>query len=131
MQDRKRILCVEDNEDICFLLVTLMERSNMEAICVPTVSEALRLMEQEQFRLYIIDSQLPGISGLSMCEEIRKLDRQTPIIIYSGMAYETHKAAGMCAGANAYLVKPETTEIVPTVKRLLELTSFHTNSSSN
>ena len=119
MQSQKRILCVDDDEDICLFLTTLLERSNLEAICVSDADEALRLMKQEQFRLYIIDTQLPGVSGLSICEEIRKLDRQTPIIIYSGMAYEADKAKGLLAGANAYLVKPEINELIPTVEQLL------------
>jgi DNA-binding response OmpR family regulator len=121
MQATKRILCVDDNEDICFLLTTILSRSGIDAICVTDATAGLRLMTQEQFGLYIIDSQLAGISGLSLCEEIRKIDRQTPIIIYSGMAHESDKEAAMLAGANAYLVKPGTAEIVPTVKRLLDL----------
>ena len=120
MRSPKRILCVDDDEDICFFLTTLLERSDMEAICVTDANEALRLMEQEQFRLYIIDTQLPGVSGLSICEEIRKLDRQTPIIIYSGMAYEADKVKGLLAGADAYLVKPEIKELIPTIRQLLD-----------
>ena len=116
----KRILCVDDNADICDLLTTMLGRSNLDVIAVADVSAALRLMEQEQFSLYILDGQLPGISGFSICEDIRKIDRKTPIIIYSGMAYQSDIDAGMLAGANAYLVKPEIEELIPTVKRLLE-----------
>ena len=60
------------------------------------------------------------MSGVEFCKEIRKLDAETPILIYTGAARESDKAAGMLAGANAYLVKPEVDEIVPTIKKLLE-----------
>ena len=69
---------------------------------------------------YIIDGQLPGVSGLGLCEEIRRRDKKTPVIIFSGHGYASDREAGMLAGANVYLLKPDTSEIVPTVKRLLE-----------
>lgn len=115
----KRILCIDDDEDIRFLLTTLLSKSDLKATAVPSVTEARLLMEKEQFCLYIIDGQLPGISGLSLCEEIRKLDKQTPIIIFTGKAYEADRVAGMLAGANAYLVKPDSSQLVPTIGSLL------------
>ena len=89
-------------------------------ICVADAAAALLLIEKEQFSLYIIDGELPGVSGLGLCEEIRKRDPKTPIIIFSGHAYASDREAARLAGANAYLVKPYISEIVPTVKRLLE-----------
>ena len=63
---------------------------------------------------------MPGVSGLGLCKEIRQRDRKTPIIIFSGHAFAADREAGRLAGANVYLVKPDSGEIVPTVKRLLE-----------
>lgn len=116
----KRILCIDDSADICELLTTLLGHSDLKVIAVDDIAEAMRLIEQEQFSLYILDGQLPGVSGFSICEDIRKIDPQTPIIIYSGMGYQADIDAGLLAGANAYLVKPEIDKIIPTVKRLLE-----------
>jgi DNA-binding response OmpR family regulator len=115
----KRILCIDDDEDIRFLLTTLLSKSDLNAMAVPSVTEALLLMKKERFCLYIIDSQLPGISGLSLCKEIRKLDKQTPIIIFTGKGYEADRVAGMLAGANAYLVKPDISQLLPTIESLL------------
>ena len=115
-----RILCVDDDEDTRSLLEHLLGFADLEAISVQDTEAALRLIEKEQFSLYIIDGQLPGVSGLGLCEEIRKRDQRTPIIIFSGHAYASDREAGMLAGANVYLVKPDTSEIVPAIKRLLE-----------
>jgi two-component system response regulator MtrA len=115
-----RILCVDDNEDTCYLLESILGFADFEAIAVQDTATALRLIRQEQFRLYIIDSQLPGISGLGLCEQIRAIDKGTPIIIFSGQAHQSDISAGILAGADVYIVKPNTGEIVPTVKRLLE-----------
>lgn len=115
-----RILCVDDDEDTCLLLTTLLGYSGLEAVCVPDVTAAQRLMAGEQFILYILDGQLPGISGLTLCQEIRQRDGHTPVLIFSGYGHEADRVAGIRAGANAYIVKPAINEIVPTVRRLLE-----------
>lgn len=114
-----RILCVDDDEDTCQILTTLLGNSGLEAVCVPDVATALSLMAGEQFSLYIIDGQLPDISGLTLCQQIRRHDRHTPVLIFSGHGYEADRKAGMRAGCDAYVVKPAVAEIVPTVKRLL------------
>jgi DNA-binding response OmpR family regulator len=77
-------------------------------------------MEKEEFRLYVLDGQLPGVSGLSLCQEIRAADKLTPLVIFSGNARESDREAGMRAGADAYVFKPNIREIVPAVKRLLK-----------
>lgn len=115
-----RILCVDDDEDTGYLLESLLSFADFEAIAVQDTAAALRLISQEQFKLYIIDSQLPGKSGLGLCQQIRAIDKGTPIVIFSGHAHQSDISAGMLAGADVYLVKPNTREIVPTVKRLLE-----------
>jgi DNA-binding response OmpR family regulator len=114
-----RILCVENDEDTCLLLTTLLHNYGFEAVCVPDADAAFRLMAGEQFRLYILEGQLPGLSGLTLCQRIRQRDGHTPVIIFSGHGYESDRAAGMGAGANAYIVKPSIRELVPVVKRLL------------
>lgn len=114
-----RILCVDDDDDTCQILTTLLGDSGIDAVCVPDVDTALRLMAGEQFGLFIIDGQLPNISGLTLCQQIRQHDEKTPVLIFSGHGYDADLAAGMRAGANAYIVKPAIGEIVPTVKRLL------------
>ena len=116
----KRILCVEDNEDTCFILETLLSRQDFEVVSAPDAEEALRLIEKEKFNLYIVDTALPAMSGLDFCKEVRKVDPETPILIYSAAAFESDRAEGMLAGANAYIAKPNIDEVVPTVKRLLE-----------
>lgn len=114
-----RILCVDDDEDTRNLLQHLLEYSDLEAVAVQDTAAALRLIAQEQFSLYIIDGQMPGVSGLGLCQQIRLHDKKTPVIIFSGHGYPTDREAGMNAGANVYIVKPNISEVVPTIRRLL------------
>lgn len=120
MSPAKRVLCVDDDKDICELLTTMLGFADLEAIAVPDTTEALRLMEKEQFSLYVIDGQMLGVSGLEFCAAIRKADKTTPIVFFSGHASASDLAAGKLAGANAYIVKPEIKALISTVKRLLE-----------
>lgn len=115
-----RILCVDDDQDTRDLLESLLGFSDLEAVAVKDTEAALRLIGREEFSLYIIDGQLPGMSGIGLCEQIRRLDQKTPIIIFSGHGHASDREAGMLAGANVYIVKPDTREVVPTVIRLLQ-----------
>jgi DNA-binding response OmpR family regulator len=118
-----RILCVEDDADTRVLLKKILGMSDFEAVVAPDVKAALRLMEREQFDLYILDGGLPGITGLSLCEQIRAADARTPIVIYSGNAYASDIEAGLLAGANAYLVKPDWSKLIPTIRDLRDAAS--------
>jgi CheY-like chemotaxis protein len=120
MPSPPRILCIDDNEDTCSMLTALLGISDLQATSVPSADEALSLIEKEKFDLYVVDGQLPDVSGLTLCEQIRAVDKDTPIVIYSGDGYQSQIDAGLLAGANAYLVKPDIETIVPTIKRLLE-----------
>jgi DNA-binding response OmpR family regulator len=114
-----RILCIDDDEDTGFLLKTYLANWNLEAVAVSTVTEARRLIAHEHFSLYIIDGGLTGVSGLEFCANIRKLDKTTPIVFFTGHGYAADRVAGLQAGANAYIVKPAINEVIPTIKRLL------------
>ena len=115
----KRVLCVEDDADIRDMLRMMLGFSDFEAVAAPDADAALRLMECEQFSLYIIDGGSRRSRGTSLCKRIRASDARTPIVIFSGYAYASDIEAAMLAGANAYLVKPDASELVPTIRRLL------------
>ena len=115
----RRVLCVEDDADTRDMLKARLGLSDFEAVAAPDMDAALRLMERERFSLYILDGGLLDVKGLSLCERIRATDARTPIVIFSGHASASDIEAGMLAGANAYLVKPDSSELVPTIRRLL------------
>lgn len=114
-----RILCVEDDADTRTMLKTLLGCSDLEAAVAPDVDAAFQLMKGEQFSLYVLDGGLPGVSGFSLCERIRAADARTPILIFSGNGYASDIEAGMLAGANAYLLKPDLSKLIPTIMTLL------------
>ena len=115
-----RVLCVEDDADTRVMLKMTLGFSDFEAVVASDTDAALRLMERERFSLYVLDGGLRGVNGLSLCQQIRAADTRTPIVIFSGHASASDIEAGMLAGANAYLVKPDSSKLIPTIRRVLE-----------
>jgi DNA-binding response OmpR family regulator len=116
----KRVLCVEDDADTRDMLKMKLGFSDFEAVAAPDADAAFRLMERERFSLYVLDGGPRGVKGVSLCARIRATGDRTPIVIFSGHAFAADIEAGMRAGANAYLVKPDSSELIPTIRRLLE-----------
>jgi DNA-binding response OmpR family regulator len=118
-----RVLCVEDDADTRTLLDFMLGLTDLDAVTAPDMDAALRLMALERFNLYVLDGGLRNGTGLSPCEQIRAVDECTPIVIFSGHGYASDIEAGILAGANAYLVKPDSSKLIPTIRRLLEATT--------
>jgi DNA-binding response OmpR family regulator len=116
---KRRILCAEDDEDTCFMLTHLLEQENYEVKSARTVSDALRLAQNESFNLYILDERFPREAGLGLCRKIREFDPHTPIIFYSGAAFDSDKEEALYAGAQAFVAKPHVDKLLQTVHRLL------------
>jgi two-component system OmpR family response regulator len=116
---KRRILCVDDDEDTCFMLTNLLGQENYETRAVKSVSEALKLARNESFNLYILDEWFPREAGLGLCRKIREFDPHTPIIFYSGAAFESDKEEALYAGAQAFVAKPLVDELIKTVHHLL------------
>ena len=114
------ILYIEDDEDTRELVTYLLARSNYKVIPARDYDEALRLARANQFDLYLIDNWMAGGSGIDLCKKLRDFDPWTPILFYSGAAYERDKQQAFAAGAQAYLVKPaENDELIGEIARLI------------
>lgn len=118
-QPPKRILCVEDNEDICFMITTVLERAGYSAESASSLSEAQVLTGREHFDLYILDTKLGEESGLDLCRTLRVAHPDTPVIIYSAAVFDTDREAGLSAGACAFVTKPGTEGLVEAVRNVL------------
>jgi len=116
---RKRILCVEDEEDSSGLMTALFELLNFQAAIASTSAEGLRLSQSERFDLYLLDSWLPDGTGTQLCKQIRSFDPLTPILFLSADAYPQTQAEAFRAGAQAYLTKPVDPDVLKEMVRWL------------
>ena len=105
---KRRILCVEDQET-CEVLDLLLSYSDYDYVLrtATTAAEGLQLAQHEHFDLCLLDLRLPDGSGLELCRQIRSLHPHTPILFYSTIAYEAYRQEALHAGAQEYLVKPQ------------------------
>ena len=118
---KARILCTEDNTDTRELLMVLLRCAGYEVVCTDNAKEALTLAKSQRFDLYLVDGWLPDTSGLSLTEWIREFDKTTPILFYSGAAYDSDLRNAVNAGASGYLVKPaENEKLISEIDRLIE-----------
>jgi len=116
-----RILCTEDDEDTRDLIIFLLRNEGYDVVCTDNAEDALALAKSQGFDLFLVDSWLPDSSGASLTEWIRKFDNKTPVLFYSGAAYDADLQNAFKAGANGYLVKPaENDQLVAEVTRLIE-----------
>jgi DNA-binding response OmpR family regulator len=115
-----RILYTEDDADTRELVTLVLELQNCQVIATGSHDEALRLAQAEQFDLYLLDNWIPGSSGVRLCQLLREVDPHTPVLFYSGAAYERDKARALASGAQGYLVKPvDGDELAAEVLRLI------------
>lgn len=114
-----RVLCVDDDEDCRLMLIMLLRLALIEAKAVGTAAEALTSIAAERFDLYLLDSRLPDLDGLELCRRMRVSDPDTPVVFFSGQAYEADKLKGIEAGADAYLVKPDLEGLVASITQLV------------
>lgn len=121
MQPTKRhILCVDDNDDTCFMLSALLGQAGYEVLTASGIAEGLRLAGGGGFDLYILDNRFTDGTGLDLCRQIREFDDATPILFFSGLAQESDRQHGLDAGAQGYLIKPnDLDKLVETVARLI------------
>ena len=114
-----RVLCVDDDEDSRVMLTMLLRHELIEAKAVGTAVQAMSSIQTDHFDLYLLDSRLPDLDGFALCRRIRDFDPETPILFFSGAAYEADKKRGIEAGANAYVIKPDLDGLLESIKQFV------------
>jgi DNA-binding response OmpR family regulator len=101
------ILYIEQHEDSRDMLALLLELHGHKVATAKTPAEALNIIRKQWFDLYILESRFPDISGVELCQQIRALHPKVPIVFYSSAVFRKDIEAGLGAGAQRYLTKPE------------------------
>ena len=115
----EKILVVDDEKDIADLLEVYLKNENYVVYKFYSAEESLECIAREEMDLAILDIMLPGVSGFSICQQIR--EKYTyPIIMLTAKGEETDKITGLTLGADDYVTKPfRPLELVARVKAQL------------
>lgn len=116
--DTQTILVVDDDTEIREGIRILLGGEDYSILEAESGQRALELLT-DTIDLVILDIMMPGISGLRVCEEIRK-SSTVPILFLTAKAQESDKLIGLTAGGDDYLAKPFSySELSARVKALL------------
>lgn len=101
-----KILLVEDEPKVASFLHQGLTEQQHTVDLAPEGQMGLRLALAGQYDLLILDTLLPGISGLEVCRQVRLHDPAVPILMLTALGETDDKIRGLDAGADDYLVKP-------------------------
>jgi DNA-binding NarL/FixJ family response regulator len=121
------ILVVDDDASFRRLVSDVLERAGYTVCLAATGEEALECVRESVPRLVILDVNLPGTSGYSVCNELRNsVGHHLPIIFVSGDRTESFdRVAGLLIGADDYLAKPfDPEELVARIERMLTRSDY-------
>jgi len=123
--DKKRILVVDDEEDILSVLKFRLEANDYEVLLASDGQEGLNKARTEKPDLIILDLMLPKIDGYKVCRML-KFDenyKSIPIIMFTARAEQKDEDLGKEMGADAYIIKPFEPEILlEKIRELLKKT---------
>lgn len=100
-----RILAVDDDPEILNLLSRGLKFEGYEVETADTGEKAIARFRESAPDLVLLDVMMPGIDGIEVAREMRKL-RDTPVLMLTAKDAVTDKVAGLDAGADDYIVKP-------------------------
>lgn len=114
------ILVVDDNENICKLMVTYLKRSGYHAFTASDGMEALDVIDRESIDLLIVDIMMPKMDGYTLTNELRLSNYTMPILMITAKERIEDKKKGFSVGTDDYMVKPiDFDEMIMRVEALL------------
>jgi CheY-like chemotaxis protein len=123
VENKRRILIVEDEKDMQDVMRLLLERMGYEIISAYDVASAVQILRGKPLPdLMLLDLMLPEISGLELLRQIRAKDvfDDLPVIIVSALADPDQIRKGFDLGADRYVTKPAIAHnLVKTVQEVL------------
>ena len=131
---QKKVLVVEDENEIRQLIALHLKREGFEVVESPDGEQGLLNLSRQKFDLLVLDWMLPKLSGLEMTRWVRgrkDLDRM-PILFVTAKTEPEHIAAALDSGADDYMLKPfDTLVLMARVHALLRRHQWLENESAS
>ena len=123
----EKILVVDDDRSMIRLLEYVLGKKGYSVSSASNGLLALKLAQEEEPDLIILDVMLPGVDGFNTCERLRcgLKTSEVPIVMLSSKGQDSDKETAVSHGANVYLTKPiDSDELLRQVENLLERASM-------
>jgi DNA-binding response OmpR family regulator len=106
MADKPSILLAEDDKNLSLLLEEYLNVKGFTVMLCGDGEQALDAFSEREFDLCILDIMMPKMDGFSLAREIKRLDKDMPIIFLTAKSMKEDKLEGFSIGADDYLTKP-------------------------
>ena len=119
--EQKRILVVDDERDLCDILLFNLHAAGYQADAVYSAEEAIEAI-QNRYDLLLLDVMMPGMSGFELAKRLKEDEqfRSIPIIFLTAKDTEDDMLQGFSLGADDYVTKPfSVREVMARVKAVL------------
>lgn len=100
------VLVVDDNKDMVEILTRLLSRHGLTALHAYGGRECLEIVRNRPVDVVVLDVMMPGMNGLEVCEEFKRLPSSPPVILLTAKDDMATRAAGMALGVSEFVVKP-------------------------
>ncbi len=131
MENKTKILIVDDEENICELVRLYIEKEGFEAVIANDGQEAVAKFNNEKPDLILLDIMLPIKDGWQVCREIRA-QSNVPIIMLTAKGETFDKVLGLELGADDYVVKPfEPKELIARIRAVLRRSAGSENEKAD
>lgn len=104
--ENNKVLILDDEDSIRQFMKINLEYQGYQTVESASGEEAIKVFEQENPAVAILDVMLPGISGFEVCQTIREKSPKTGIIMVSAKSQDIDKILGLERGADDYIIKP-------------------------
>ena len=116
------VLLVDDEKDFVESLAERLQIRDFNVTTALSGDEALKLVEDSDFDVIVLDVQMPGKSGVETLKEIKNLEQLSQVIMLTGHATVKTAIEGMKSGAYDYLMKPtDTDELIEMINKAYQL----------
>jgi len=119
---RSKVVIIEDEPDIVEIISYNLKREGFQVASVGRGDEGLNMVRNLSPSLVLLDLMLPGVDGLSVCQQLKSdpITRDIPIVIVSAKGEESDVVIGLGLGADDYIAKPfSPRELLARVKAVL------------
>lgn len=117
MSERPRILVVDDEENITFLVASALKLAGMDAATAASGREALAQVAGWRPDAVVLDVMLPDLDGFTVLQRLRDQGHNVPVVFLTARTTTEDRVRGLSEGGDDYLVKPfEVAELVARVQ---------------
>ncbi|HMJ45851.1 MAG TPA: response regulator [Ferruginibacter sp.] len=111
-EDILKVLIIDDETDICYLLSTLLKQKNLETEYVNTLSDATLALRKEVPEIIFLDNHLPDGLGVNYIEYIKNNYPTSKIVMITAHDTAADRSRALSEGADYFISKPFTREII-------------------